>query len=258
MNLAAFNADKQDNFWRFILFVPALINVIMLAVFFSSIKTDSIMFNVGNQNDEQALQLIDRVYDTKNEDRDEVLTSLKSQVKPKVLSTEGYCESLFGRMNRRTTLTMMGFTSLIQMSPINVINMYCNRIFTIMNVTIPDDKKVLANTATQIFGWAGFAAVIISPQIQKRFKNRIPVLKVGQIALTLSLIGLATSVQYNNGLAAVIFLIIWNPAYQWSIASMHFPMIGDVSNDAQFGFISFVHYMNAVVLSWTTEYMMAG
>lgn len=98
-------------------------------------------------------------------------------------------------MNRRTTLTMMGFTSLIQMSPINVINMYCNRIFTIMNGTIVDDKKVLANTATQIFGWAGFFAVIVSPQIQKRFKNRIPVLKVGQIALTISLLGLATSIQ---------------------------------------------------------------
>lgn len=39
---------------------------------------------------------------------------------------------------------------------------------------------------------------------------------------------------------------------------MHFPMIGDVSNDAQFGFISFIHYSNAMYLSWTTEYMMAG
>lgn len=82
-------------------------------------------------------------------------------------------------MNRRTTLTMMGFTSLIQMSTVNVINMYCNRIFTIMNVDILPEKKVLANTATQIFGWAGFVTVIFSPFIQKRFKNRIPVLKVG-------------------------------------------------------------------------------
>jgi hypothetical protein len=69
-------------------------------------------------------------------------------VKVKAKSDVAYCESLFGAMNRRTTLTMMGFTSLIQMSTVNVINMYCNRIFTVMNVDIPEENKVLANTAT--------------------------------------------------------------------------------------------------------------
>lgn len=147
-NLKAYNADKDDHFWRFILFVPIILNLIMLLVFFCAIKTDSIMFNLSHHNDEQALQLIDRVYDTKTQNRDDILASLKSQVKVKVASTETYCESLFGRKNRRTTITMMVFTSLIQMSTVNVINMYCNRIFTVMNVSIPEDRKVLANTAT--------------------------------------------------------------------------------------------------------------
>ena len=31
-----------------------------------------------------------------------------------------------------------------------------------------------------------------------------------------------------------------------------------MSGDAQFGFISFTHYTNAVILSWTTEYMLVG
>jgi SP family arabinose:H+ symporter-like MFS transporter len=72
------------------------------------------------------------------------------------------------------------------------------------------------------------------------------------------LIGLATSIQLKNGLMAVVFLILWNPAYQWSIASIHWVVIGSVSSDVQFGFISGVHYTNAIILSWTTEYMMQG
>lgn len=147
-NLDAYNADRKDNFWRFILFIPVILNLIMLFVFFCVIKTDSIMFNLSHHDDGQALQLIDRVYDTRTQSREEILASLKSQVKVKVASTETYCESLFGIKNRRTTITMMVFTSLIQMSTVNVINMYCNRIFTVMNASIPEDKKVLANTAT--------------------------------------------------------------------------------------------------------------
>lgn len=47
-NLKAFNADKDDEFWRFILFVPVILNLIMLLVFFCVIKTDSIMFNLSH------------------------------------------------------------------------------------------------------------------------------------------------------------------------------------------------------------------
>ena len=81
-------------------------------------------------------------------------------------------------------------------------------------------------------------------------------LKAGQVAITLSLLGLASSIQNRNGLMAVLFLVLWNPAYQWTIASIHWVQIGDVSSDVQFGFISGIHYSNAIYLSWTTEYMM--
>ena len=82
-NLEAYNADKADHFWRFILFVPVILNLIMLIVFFCCIKTDSIMFNLSQGDEQKALELIDRVYDTKSEDRQEILNSLKSQVKVK-------------------------------------------------------------------------------------------------------------------------------------------------------------------------------
>lgn len=51
-NLEAYKADKADHFWRFILFVPVLLNIVMLTVYFCCIKTDSIMFNLSNGNQE--------------------------------------------------------------------------------------------------------------------------------------------------------------------------------------------------------------
>lgn len=47
-NLEAYKADFDDKFWRFILFVPVIINLIMLTVYFVCIQTDSIMFNLSH------------------------------------------------------------------------------------------------------------------------------------------------------------------------------------------------------------------
>ena len=160
-NKLAYDADVKDEFWRFILFVPVIVNCIMLTVFFLFIRTNSIMFNLSKKDEEhdgEALKLIDRVYDS-SEDRQEILAVLKGQVKEKPKSNAPYCESLFGKKNRTTTIYMMVFTSLIQMSTINVLNMYCNRIFTVINADTPAGQKVLANSATQVFGLAGFLAV---------------------------------------------------------------------------------------------------
>ncbi len=73
----------------------------------------------------------------------------------------------------------MIFTSLIQQTAVNVFNMYCNRIVTVINATMPDDRKVLANRATQVYGVAGFVAMMISPIIINRFEHRLTILKGG-------------------------------------------------------------------------------
>lgn len=46
-NLKAYEANFNDQFWRVILAFPILMNIIMLSVFFTGIKTDSIMFNLS-------------------------------------------------------------------------------------------------------------------------------------------------------------------------------------------------------------------
>jgi len=70
-NYDSYEKDVKDNFWRFILFIPVIINVIMLSVFFLAIRADSIMFNLSKKDeahDQEALKLIDKVYH-KSEDR---------------------------------------------------------------------------------------------------------------------------------------------------------------------------------------------
>ena len=75
-NLQAYDADVANEFWRFMLAFPIFMNLIMLTVFFVSIRTDSIMFNLSKKDSESALYLIDRVYD-KGESRDTILENLK-------------------------------------------------------------------------------------------------------------------------------------------------------------------------------------
>ena len=55
---------------------PMIINSIMLLNFVLFIKREPIMFSVSRDEDEEALKLIDRVYD-KSEDRQIILEKLK-------------------------------------------------------------------------------------------------------------------------------------------------------------------------------------
>ncbi len=59
----------------------------------------------------------------------------------------------------------MIFTTLIQTPACNIFNMYCNRLITVINVFIPDSQKILANTATQIYGITELISILMSPHI---------------------------------------------------------------------------------------------
>jgi len=67
-NLKALEANEQDNFWRVIYIFPTLINCLMLLSFYFFIDSEPIMFSISQNNDVEALKLIDRIYD-KDEDR---------------------------------------------------------------------------------------------------------------------------------------------------------------------------------------------
>ena len=87
--------------------MPAVMNIIMLLNFTLFIREDSIMFNLGQGNDEGAKNIIKKIYD-KSEDSQLILDQLKSQILvPKTSSQNkktSYYRSLFGRKYRRSTL----------------------------------------------------------------------------------------------------------------------------------------------------------
>lgn len=81
-NDAAKAMDQEDTFWRFLYIFPCFLNIWMLFNMFVFIKEDSIMFSLSKDDEESAKRLIDKVYH-KDEDRDEILQTLKGQVQKK-------------------------------------------------------------------------------------------------------------------------------------------------------------------------------
>ena len=61
-NNLAKQANINDTFWRWMYLFPCFLNIYMLLIFFIFIKEDSIIFNLANNNDQQALNLIKKVY----------------------------------------------------------------------------------------------------------------------------------------------------------------------------------------------------
>lgn len=62
-NELAKQADIDDQWWRFVLFFPIIVNGFILMNFLLYIQEDSIMFNLSEGNEECALKLIVKVYD---------------------------------------------------------------------------------------------------------------------------------------------------------------------------------------------------
>ena len=86
------------------------LNLVMLVNFFLFIKEDSIMFNLSIDNDESALNLIRKVYETKDEKA--ILSTLKSQVHKKQTVEIKFIDAIFGDKYLKSTLIAMVFTSL--------------------------------------------------------------------------------------------------------------------------------------------------
>ena len=85
-NLLAKQADIDDQFWRVMYLFPVLVNTFMITCFTLLIQEDSIMFNLSQGNDAQALNLIKKVYHA-SENFDNILSTLKIQVQSKQQSS---------------------------------------------------------------------------------------------------------------------------------------------------------------------------
>ena len=111
-NMEALKANKDDNFWRLMYLFPMMINCIMILNFMLFIKTDPIMFNISHDRDDEALELIDRVYD-KTEDRHVILDKLKMQCQARSADGTPFFEALCGHKYWKATLIGAGFTTFV-------------------------------------------------------------------------------------------------------------------------------------------------
>ena len=131
----AFEADKKDNYWRLINFIPVLASLIMLFNFCLFIKTESIMYSIRNNNTDDALIMIDKIYH-RDENRLSILKTLQSQCHKKKELQVPYWESLFGDKYCKGTVTLMLYSAFFQWSGVVLITMLSNRILTIMNENV--------------------------------------------------------------------------------------------------------------------------
>lgn len=213
-NLEAYEADKADLFWRFIYIFPVVINAWMLFSFFTFVKTDSILFCLRNGDEEQALQLIDKVYHA-DEDRNDILEQLKREVHKKekvaeqqdnAVDSESYWDKPFGPKYRRGTITLMIFGSLCQQTSANVYMMFSNRIISELNEYIPKERQIAANLATQLIGTMGAIICCLSFTVVPRF-GRQYLLARGFLLMTINLYCTVVSIVAKNGYATFFFFM---------------------------------------------------
>ena len=83
----------------------------MLVSFKLFVQEDSIMYNLSHDRDEEAMVMIDKIYD-ESENREEILSNLKKQCHKKDKTKVKFWNALFGKRNRKTTLIALVLTSL--------------------------------------------------------------------------------------------------------------------------------------------------
>ena len=137
------------------------------------------MYNLSEGKEKEALVLIEKVY-KETEDRDEILTELKRQVKRKSNVAESWYERVCGPKYIKATFVVFAFGSFGQWTGINMQMMFSNRIITESNKFVEEDKKILANRATVIIGIVAAISVMFSTQIIDKFKRK-PLMQFGII-----------------------------------------------------------------------------
>jgi len=99
------------------------------------------MFNISQNQDDEALKLINKVYDTTVEDDKMILEILKGQSfgqGKKSTSDLSFYDAVFGPKYWRTTFISIIITIVFSHSGFNVFLIYSTRLFVKINESIPD------------------------------------------------------------------------------------------------------------------------
>ena len=132
--------------------------------------------------------------------------------------------------------------------------MYSNRIITIMNEGVAPKNKVNGNLGTQILGVTSFFVTLASLYTINRFKRKD--LMIAQaIGLILCLNGAGVATMMKNSIGTLVFIIGHN--YVVNLTAVFWIYMPEVLNDNQLGVAATVFYINGILLSAITEYLIS-
>ena len=132
--------------------------------------------------------------------------------------------------------------------------MYSNRLLTEINAHTPAEAQVPANLGTQVIGVIQSLAGLGSFLVVGRFKRK-PIFIWGALLISLCLLGAAVSIKLHSGPFCVFFATAINSLYQLSYGTVHWVMLPEILNDQQFGLVCTAHYVNGIIISLDTEFL---
>ena len=120
---------------------------------------------------------------------------------------QSYFEALFGPENLRGTIILSIYALSFQWIGCNIINIFSNRIVTDVNRYLPDSKKVLANTATQLFGYLGLVTSCLGAFLLSTFGRRTMTI-TGFSLISCMHFMICLSITVGDGRMVVVFMLM--------------------------------------------------
>lgn len=134
--------------------------------------------------------------------------------------------------------------------------MFSNRIITDLNQYVPEEKKILANKATQIFGTVSAFTGFLGAFTASRLGRRTMTLS-GFFCVAISHFIISYWIEQHDGHNVVIFMILFRLCIQTFVASIFMMYISETCSDIQYGFVTTCHYSNGAIFSVTVEFLMS-
>lgn len=135
-----YEGNKNDEMWRVIFLVPAFIGVFEIILLLLVFKEEPITFCITNDREEEAIRHMCKVYRIKDpasttEPIEKLLESklgIQRQSTSMDASSTTFKQAICGKKYRKSTWVCFMIQSFNQLSGINAINVYANRLLVQM------------------------------------------------------------------------------------------------------------------------------
>ena len=253
-------ANKDDELWRVIYLVPAIVGLIVILLVVFVFKQEPITFCIMNNRVEEGREHMTRVYrksdETTPESLEELLASqftFQSRRTSLDASSMSFKNAVCGKKYRRASWVCFVLNCFNQQSGINAINVYANRLLVKMEEQ-GGSFPLTPRQGTYVIGAVnGLAALLALYTIT--LQGRRPIFIQGQffMAVWLFLCGLSVLNAWN--MTAFVSINLFITSFQLSQGSTAWLYVPEVCVDAATGLASAAQFINLTLISFTFEFM---